>query len=260
MNLSMPIGFLCGGLVLFFGVFHEMDNSNVLISAHAFIIVVGGTMTAALICFPLKHFFNMLKVLITAVLGTRHGPILRTINEIVELSLNLNNGSSIAELIPRVRNPFLKESLKLMESGGLSDQELFEVLEKRIEVQNEMYQRDSATFRTIGKFPPAFGLIGTSVGMISLLQGLGSPDAFSKIGPAMSLALVATFYGLVFSNFILIPIGENLNHACESDLLIRRLVIDGIRLLRNGTHPLLVNEHLRSYLAPAQRNKMKKVA
>ncbi len=260
MNLSVPLGFLAGAAVLFFGVFRGIENSGVFLSPHAGIIVIGGTAAAALICFPLKYFFNMIKVMFAAILGTRHATKVRTINEIVSLSVSINSGKQLLNLVPKVQNHFLKESLQLMETGGLSDDELFEVLEKRVEFQNETYQRDSSTFRIIGKFPPAFGLIGTSVGMIALLQGLAAPDAFQKIGPSMSLALVATFYGLVFSNFILIPIGENLNQACEDDLIVRRIVIDGIRLIKHSKHPLLVGEHLKSYLQPAQRNKMRKVA
>jgi chemotaxis protein MotA len=129
-----------------------------------------------------------------------------------------------------------------------------------VELQNEKYKREGFTFKIIGKFPPAFGLVGTTLGMIVLLQGLGSPDAFDRIGPAMSIALVATFYGLIFANVFLIPIGENLTRASEDDLLMRRIVVDGVRLLKEQKHPLLVEEYLKSYLAPSERRKMKKVS
>lgn len=183
---------------------------------------------------------------------------IQTINEIVRLSEVVNDGHPIAGEIGNVKNEFLKEGLALMEQGGLSDDELNEVLEKRVELQNEKYKRDGQTFKIIGKFPPAFGLVGTTLGMIALLQGLGSPDAFEAIGPAMSTALVATFYGLVVANAFLIPIGENLSQASEDDLVMRRMVVDGIRLIKEQKHPLLVEEYLKSYLAPAERSKMKK--
>ena len=131
------------------------------------------------------------------------------------------------------------------------------MLDKRVEIQNEKYKREGLTFKIIGKFPPAFGLIGTSMGMIGLLQGLGQPDAFEKLGPSMSVALVATFYGLVYANFFLIPIGENLALASEEDLLMRRIVIDGVRLIKEEKHPLLVSEFLKSYLSPAERVNIK---
>src|SRR5690606_16760333 len=98
------------------------------------------------------------------------------------------------------------------------------------------------------------------MGMIGLLQGLGEPNAFERLGPSMSVALVATFYGLVYANFVLIPIGENLALASEEDLLMRRIVAEGIRLIKEEKHPLLVEEYLKSYLAPKERNRIKKSA
>ena len=144
-----------------------------------------------------------------------------------------------------------------MVQGGLSESELEDVLEKRVQNQNEDYKRDAATYKTLGKFPPAFGLVGTSLGMIGLLQGLGKADAFQSLGPAMSVALVATFYGLILANVIIIPVGENLTRASQLDLVARRVVVDGVRLLKEGKHPLLVEEYLKSYLKPAERNLLK---
>jgi chemotaxis protein MotA len=137
---------------------------------------------------------------------------------------------------------------------GLSDMELAEVLEKRVDVQYDRYRAEALTYKIVGKFPPAFGLVGTTLGMISLLQGLGAPNAFESVGPSMSTALVATFYGLVLANFFIIPIGENLAQASQVDLNMRRLIIDGVRLIKEKKHPLLVEEYLKSYLSPAERN------
>src|SRR5438309_2269102 len=77
---------------------------------------------------------------------------------------------------------------------------------------------------------------GTTVGMITLLQGLGEPNAFDRLGPSMSVALVATFYGLIIANVVLIPIGENLAQSSEEDLIMRRIVVDGVRLLKAQKH------------------------
>ncbi len=142
----------------------------------------------------------------------------------------------------------------------LSYEELEEVLTKRIDLVNERYRRDSIVFKTIGRFPPAFGLIGTTIGMVALLHGLGSPGAFESLGPAMAFALVSTFYGLIMANSVLIPIGENLLQNSDNDLLMRRLVVDGILLLKSGKHPVLIHEFLISYIPPRERPKVKKVA
>ena len=233
-----------------------IKNPSVFLSGHAAAIVIGGTAAAALVCFPISHFFGLTRVFMETLLGKRKAETLRTINDIVRLSQAANDGASLSNEVASLKDSFLKEALELMDQGGLSDHELEEVLEKRMELQNEKYKRDSFTFKMIGKFPPAFGLVGTTMGMIALLQSLGEADAFERIGPAMSIALVATFYGLVFANVFLIPMGENLNQASEEDLRMRRIVVDGVRLLKERKHPLLVQEYLKSYLAPAERSKM----
>lgn len=258
MNISPLLGLSIGVAAISYAIFGEMKNPNILLSAHGIVIVIGGTLAAAVICFPIQHFFNLFKVYLRALTGKGRQELITTVNEIIEISKALNNGETIDTKLSQVKNEFLKESLELLEQGGLSDTELDDVLEKRVALQNEKYQRDGQTFKIIGKFPPAFGLIGATMGMISLLQSLGEPNAFDRLGPSMSIALVATFYGLVLANIFLIPIGENLNQASEDDLLIRRVVVDGVRLLKEQKHPLLVEEYLKSYLPPADRNRIAK--
>jgi chemotaxis protein MotA len=260
MNFSAPIGFLFSLAVIYFGVTSGVTSPAIFMSPHAAVIVIGGTLAAAFICFPLKHFVNLVKVYFRTITGQSEQATLETINEIVEISRIVNQGGALSDAAARSKNDFLKESLDLLVQGGLSDDELEDVLEKRVELQNERYRREGATYKIIGKFPPAFGLVGTTLGMISLLQGLGSPNAFERIGPSMSIALVATFYGLILANVVLIPVAENLIQQSEVDLVRRRLVVDGVRLLREKKHPLLVEEHLKSYLSPAERNKIRKAA
>lgn len=258
MNISTPIGFIFGLVVVYLAATHGVKNANIFLSQHAAIIVIGGTLAASLICLPMSHLFNLVKIFFRTLIGKGKDMQVSTINEIVKLSVTVNEGRPIGGELQTIKNPFLRESLELLVNGGLSDEELEEVLEKRVELQNEKYKREGFTFKIIGKFPPAFGLVGTTLGMIVLLQSLGSPDAFEKIGPAMSIALVATFYGLIMANVFLIPIGENLTRASEDDLLMRRIVVDGVRLIKEQKHPLLVEEYLKSYLTPGERNKMKK--
>jgi chemotaxis protein MotA len=258
MNLSAPLGFLVSAFVVYFSVTYGIKNPGVFLDLHAGVIVVGGTLAATLVIFPLNHILKLFVVYFRTITGRTKQELLATIDEVVALAQGVEGGQGLDQLVSGVKNEFLKESLELVLQEGLDDAELEEVLEKRVEVQNERYKREGMTYKIIGKFPPAFGLVGTSLGMIALLQGLGEPNAFERLGPSMSIALVATFYGLVLSNIVIIPVGENLTQASEMDLLVRRVVVDGVRLLRARKHPLLVQEYLKSYLTPNERNRMKK--
>jgi chemotaxis protein MotA len=94
--------------------------------------------------------------------------------------------------------------------------------------------------------------------MISLLQQLGGKDAQKMLGPAMAIGLVATFYGIVLANLVLIPISENLAMINREDETVRTIIIDGFRLIHRREHPKIVEEHLKSYLLPHERDKIKK--
>jgi chemotaxis protein MotA len=260
MNLSVPFGLLMGAAVMAWAALTGIKNSSVFLSPHAAAVVIGGTIAAALICVPFSTFVSLFKIYIRLISGRSRDDTMETINEVVRLSIAVNDGKPLESELGSIKNPFLKESLELLEKGGLSNHELEDVLEKRIEFQNERYKRDGVAIKTIGKFPPAFGLVGTTMGMISLLQGLGEADAFDRLGPSMSIALVATFYGLIMANVLLIPFGENLGAASEEDLIRRRMIVEGVLLLREKKHPLLVEEYLKSYISPKDRVKMKKVA
>lgn len=257
MNLSVPSGFLLAGVVIFYLLHDSVSNLSVILSKHAGAVVLGGTLAAAFICCRFSFLFEMAKVFWHTLTGRRQTLMISTLDEIVEFAGQVNDGTKLSEIAGKAKNFFLRELLVLSESAGLEGNQFDEVVRKRLEQQNERYRRDAYLFKTIGKFPPAFGLVGTTIGMISLLQGLGEQDAFSRIGPSMSIALVATFYGLVLANFFLIPIGENLHLASEEDLSMRRMVVDGVRLLREKRHPLMVKDYLMSYLPPKDRHKLK---
>lgn len=258
MNISAPLGFLIGIVILVYATTSGMQSSAIFLNAHAAAIVIGGTLAATLVCIPMGHLFSLVRVFFRTIRGVQKEETLACINEVVELSKKVHQGMSLKEIVPSIENEFLRESMELLSQGGMQEEELDEVLEMRVEQQNDRYKREGSTYKIIGKFPPAFGLVGATLGMISLLQGLGEPDAFDRLGPAMSIALVATFYGLVMANVFIIPVGENLMHASEEDLVMRRIVVDGVRLLREEKHPLLVEEYLKSYLTPKDRNKMVK--
>lgn len=260
MNLATPLGLLLATLIIGFVTTSGIDNSRVFMDAHAAALVLGGTVSVALMMFPVRHLYNLIKVYLRVLSGKNREEVFATIAEIMQLATQIEARQPLSDLVEGVQNPFLKEGVGLvaMGEGSISEKEIIEILEKRLQNRNEKYKRDSAHFKALGKFPPAFGLMGATLGMIALLQGLGKPGAFESLGPAMSVALVATFMGLVVANVIIIPIGENLVTASQNDLRMRRIVVDGVLLLRRKIAPLIVEQHLISYLEPSERDQLAK--
>lgn len=260
MNFSALVG-----LFLAIGVFvaaaaTATENAAIFLDWHAFLIVFGGTIAVSLLSFSGSKLVALMRIFFRRVLGT-NGEVRVALTEIVELAKGYReNEKSLKDAIPKIKTHFLKEALELLIEGGMDPSDLDAILKKRASTIHHRHEEDAEIFKTLSKFPPAFGLMGAVIGMIAMMQNLGGADAMAKVGPSLAVALVATLYGIALANFIFLPLGENLSKANKTDLMIRQMVIEGVRLIRQRKHPLVVEETIRSYLLPAERAKFKKVA
>ena len=254
MNISPLLGlFMAVGVVLT-TIVMSTKNPGAFLDSHAAIIVIGGTTAAALLSFSSRTMFQMLKVFFTRVLKGTLNRYEEVIEEIVDLARGYREDPNyLSENIENIKTPFLREAIELTIAGGLSAKDIDVVLIKRAHTHFKRYEEDSHMFATLAKFPPAFGLLGAVIGMVSLMQGLGGADAIKTVGPSMAVALVATMYGIAIANFIFIPLGENLSKHNKSDKIIRQMVIDGVKLIRARKHPLVVEENIKSYLIASER-------
>lgn len=254
MNISSLMGIILAFAVFIGAIFSSTSTAKVFFNLHALLIVLGGTFAASLVSFPLDHLWNTCKIFVKKVLGQSGITTKDLISEFVRLAEGYRNDSQyISQNINHLEYPFLNEALTLLNEGGMSFDEMELILTKRAEVIFLEHEEEAYTFKSMARFPPAFGLLGAVMGMISLMQGLGSPDSFKQIGPSMAMALVATMYGIALANFVLIPVSENLSKLNKNDLLNRNIVIDGIKLLHQKKHPLIVEESLNCYLMPKAR-------
>lgn len=254
MNLSVVIGIFAAVGVFLASILTSIPLSAFLTNWHAFLVVLGSTAAVALICFPMKTLLELSKVLFRRVILNKHNPAQDVIYEIVSIAQNSkNNPAAFSQAATQTKNFFLKEALELIAQGGFDEFELDLILRKRATTFQARYDEHALYFKTLSKFPPAFGLLGTTLGMMGLMQALGTPDSFKLIGPAMATGLGATLLGIAISNFILIPISENLLKINKEDEVMREIVIDGVKMLLKRQHPLLVEEFLKSYLLPNER-------
>jgi chemotaxis protein MotA len=256
-NIGTLIGFFVASSVFILSVIMSFRNVGVIIDVHAALIVLGGTVAVALICFPITQIGALLRVFFRRLLGKNRRDYEAIIKELVILSEARRKGSKNFEaVIPQVQDPFLRDAAGMLfwAKNEISEAELRDLLETRVKTHYQLYQSEAKIFRTMSKFPPAFGLMGTTMGMIALLQSLGSPDAKNMIGPSMAIALVATLYGLVLTNFVFIPIAENLTKQTQEDLMARSIVVEGVMLINADKPTRYVEEKAKSFLLPSQRN------
>ena len=254
-NPSSLIGFVTAIVIVVYSSIQSVESTDAFINVDSILIVAGGTLAAAIISFPFSKVLILTKVFFRRVLGISKRDYKQTIQELENLNDSYLQGKKYYEMkVNDLKDPFLKEAAQVlfwMESD-ISTAMLRELLEQRADTMVDRYNQDARIFQTLAKFPPAFGLIGTTLGMIGLLQSLGG-DGKSNIGPAMSVALLTTLYGAVLSNMFFTPVAENLKQQAQDDDVVRRLVVEGIVLIERRLPTKFVREKLRSYLLPSER-------
>lgn len=253
MNFSTALGFIAAATVFLHSVLTSTENRSIFLNEHGIVIVMGGTFAAAAICFPMGKLLKLGMLAVKKMLFNYHPNYPEVIKYIIEMGDKSRiDPAFLKKEVDTIKNPFLKEAIQLVNDGMTEDQ-LRDILEQRIETHAKRYQIETNIFKTVAKFPPAFGLLGTTLGMIALLQQLGGEDAAKKIGPSMSIGLVATLYGISLTNFLFIPIAENLAEANREDTTLRKIILEGVVMLKNKVHPLMIEEKLNSYLLPGER-------
>jgi chemotaxis protein MotA len=254
MNIAGLFGIISALSVVTFVVTTSTKNIKVFLDAHGAVIVLGGTLTVALLCFPFNRLFAALKIVVGKMLGHHDPDYAGMIDTIVQTSqVYRSNPKASLDQIPDDAHPFFKEGMQMLVEYGFNSEDLDRILQNNIDGKKKRDHDEVKVWHTISRFPPAFGLLGATVGMISLLQTLGEPGAQDRIGPAMATALVATFYGLVFANLVFIPIAEKFHEVAQEDVVMRNLVKEGILMIQEKRHPLLISEYLKSFLDAKDR-------
>ena len=119
----------------------------------------------------------------------------------------------------------------------------------------ERHSANKGFLDSLSELAPAFGMIGTLIGLIQMLGNLSDPDA---LGPGMAVALITTFYGSVIANMFAIPVGKKLAVRSAEEVLSRELMVEGILSIQAGENPRIVEEKLKVFLPPAMRQMLDK--
>jgi len=254
MNFSSAFGFLFGIGVMYFAMQETTPDLDFFLNAHGIMIVFGGTAAAASISFPLMKILSLTKVFVLRVLGRQRADFHDVISHILELNKKASIGAtSLHDAIPNIKHDFLKEAVSLVAAGVLNEKEIRTTLEQRLKTIEARYLHEANMFRTIGRFPPAFGLLATTLGMIGVLQKIGAPDSQKLIGPAMSVGLIGTLYGIALANLVFLPIAENLTERSQEEMALRRMIVEGTIMLKAQVNPISMRESLNSFLLPDDR-------
>lgn len=253
MNIFSVLGFIIATAVLLIGFRLASPNMAMFIDYPSMFIVMGGTFAATAISFQLDRIMLLFKIFLSHFMSNKKITYSEVITNIIQISEAYRNGEPLEQLLGKADDFFLKEGLELISDGFLEPENILKILKDRAVNMNYTRQEDAGKIKTLGKFPPAFGMMGTTIGMIVLLGNLGGADAMKMIGPAMGVCLITTLYGVVVANLVVIPIGECLVGSAKETHLKNTIVLEGIDHILKKSNPVLIAEELNSFLLPKDR-------
>lgn len=252
MDLGTVIGFLLANILVIGGVLAG-GEPMAFVDIPSILITGGGTLGAAIMANPLERTKALPKIIRKAFFSD---PIDLTglIQTLVSFAEKARREGLLAleEDAGQLDDEFMRKSIQLVVDG--TDPELVKsILDTEIGLLEERHAAAKAMFDIMAELAPAFGMLGTLIGLIQMLGNLDDPDA---LGPGMATALITTFYGSYIANVLCIPISKKLAYRSSQEILSRELMVEGILSIQAGENPRIVEEKLKVFLSPTMRAKM----
>lgn len=252
MDIASLLGLVLGFVMLIIGIISNAGLSGFgeYVNFPSAVITFGGAFAATLASVSLQNFIAGLK----SFLLVFKVPVLDTaemIGKIIELSNVARKEGllSLEEAATDLEQPFLKKGILLIVDG--TDPDLVRAIMETELMSIEGRHKDLIGFwDTLGSLGPAWGMIGTLVGLVHMLYHMENPGT---LGPAMAVALITTLYGSLLANWICIPIANKLKADNASEMMQKEVMIEGLLSIQAGENPRVIEEKLKSFLAPKDR-------
>ncbi|MFO7954390.1 motility protein A [Thioalkalivibrio sp.] len=247
MNLSTLLGIL-GSLLVFGSVIaFSSQDLDAFLNLPGLGIVLGGTIAATLMSYPFHEVMRVFRAGANAIREERYD-VTQDLEEIVQVSRYWfsQNLRRIQDRLDQIRNPFLRTGIQLVIDDTPMD-DVSDLLNWRMARLRAREQADAQMFRTMATYAPAFGMLGTLIGLINLLLTTESDD-FTVIAVNLGIALITTFYGILLANLVFRPIAIKLERRTEERVVLMTMVLEGIMLMRKGRSPGYIRETLRSFM------------
>lgn len=253
MDLATIIGIASGFTLVLVSILMG-GGLGAFINVPSMLIVIGGTICATLINYPLSDFLGVMNVVKNAFMNKAYTPE-ETIRTIVTFAEKARRDGLLAleQEMKSVEDKFLKAGMELAIDGMDLDR-INTLMSMELTLLSDRHKRGQDMFKQMAKYAPAFGMMGTLIGLIQMLQNVNDP---SSIGPGMAVALITTFYGTLLANLICLPLAGKLSAISENELLVKELMLEGIKAIQTGDNPRLVERKLKTFLPPARRDGLK---
>ena len=257
MDLTLIIGWVLAAILIVNGIGtaklgNFMDTPSVL-------IVIGGTIASLIACYPFRVLKNVPKHIGICLRGGKKYNVPATIDQIVDLAMLARSSGLLAleEKSEEIKEPFFKQAVLMIVDANDADK-VRAALEREVDDMNMRHDEARGMYLKGSAMAPAFGMIGTLIGLINMLKGLdlSGSGGSSTLGQDMSVALITTFYGSTLSNVIFHPIAQKLAVRDAEESLYCETVIEGVLAIQAGDNPKVIRERLLSGLEEGQQKKL----
>ncbi|MGR9051548.1 MAG: motility protein A [Gammaproteobacteria bacterium] len=247
-NYSTALGIASSLLLILFIVLFAANDPYSFINIPGLVIVVGGTVSAVFLSYPLRDIKQGIRSARHIFKYESHNPQ-KEVDEITNVAKMWFNRDFVAieNVIDTINNPYLKTGFQLI-VDQTPVEDILSLLKWRIARVKAKEKSEASVFHSMATFAPAFGMLGTLVGLINMLQIIEIKD-ISALSFNMGVALITTFYGLILSNLIFTPIAIKLERRTEQRIMLMSMVMEGITLIADRRSPSFVRETLKSYIA-----------
>ena len=249
MDIATLLGAFAGFIVIAAAIFMG-GGAGAFMNVPALLITGGGTLCATLVHFPLGEVLKIARV-VKRTLTVNIPPAAKVIKDMLEYARIARRDGVLAleDAMRDVNDEFMGKGLQLL-IDGTDPEQIREVMLIELDTLEKDHKLGANILSFMGEAAPAFGMIGTLIGLVQMLRQLDDP---SKIGVGMATALLTTFYGALMANLFLIPMAGKLQTRSKEEVNVRQMMIEGLTGIQAAVNPSVLEDRLRSYLAPDRR-------
>ena len=250
MDIASLIGLIMGFLMLVYGIISNHADIMTYLNFPSAIITFGGALFATMLSYSMQDFLNSMKG-IKLIFKTSSMNTSEMIKSLIDLSNVARKEGllSLEEAAADLDEPFLKKGILLIVDG--TDPDLVRGIMETELVSIEARHKTVISFwEALASMGPAWGMIGTLVGLVNMLNNMSDP---SRIGGDMAVALITTLYGSVLANWLCTPVAGKLKAQNAQEMQLKEIMVEGLLSIQAGENPRVIEEKLKSFLAPKER-------
>ena len=250
MDIATIIGIILGIGSILGGILLMTPDLGMFGSVSSFAIVFGGMIASVSVAFPLQEVMKLGAAMGAVFKGSKE-KLGDEVDGAVEVSETARKGvADLESKVSSINNPFFRDGVQMV-VDGMAVEEVTDILTTRIDYRESRERTQADLFKNMGVMSPAWGMIGTLIGLVVMLSGFGEGGT-DTLGAGMSAALITTFYGAVFANLFFLPMSAKILTRVAFHSTQQSLYLEAVRLIHQKKHPIIVREKLNSYIPPKE--------